>query len=227
MTTNADSNEKPKKNVNRDLPKQAKDSMTEYLGDMAWSRQNARLQVKVIMAQSVAIVGLIAALAVVATREVPPVYFASTPDLRIIKLNPLSSPVLTDDAVISWVSAAVVKSMSLDFVHWRETLTDVRGDYSPSAFDLFVTNLKTSGLLPKVVSEKLVLSVVPESAPIITNKGVLSGHYVWKVEFPLIVTYQGSNGSLGIQKYKAMVTVQRASTTAHPKGVVIQQIVLE
>lgn len=227
MTTSTPSNQKPKKNEIRAIPKQAKDNLAEYLGDMVWTRRNSRAQLKVIVVQSVVIAALVVAVAIVATHKEPPVYFASTPDLRVIKLSPLSSPALTDDAVISWVSGAVVRSMSLDFVHWRETLTGVRGDYSASAFDLFVTNLKASGLLPKVVDEKLVLSVVPESAPIITNKGVLGGNYVWKLKFPLVVTYQGSSGSLGTQKYTATVTVQRASTAVHPQGVVIQQIVLE
>ena len=65
------------------------------------------------------------------------------------------------------------------------------------------------------------------STPVITASGLVGGKMTWKVEFPLIVSYESSQGVESTQHLMATVLVCRASTVTTPRGVVIQQVVLK
>jgi intracellular multiplication protein IcmL len=55
----------------------------------------------------------------------------------------------------------------------------------------------------------------------------VGGRATWKIEFPLIVSYESSQGIESTQHLMATVLVARASTVTTPRGVVIQQVVLK
>lgn len=211
-------------------PRQTRSTGADYgdqLMDMNWMRFAMKRYLVIILS----LIGVVAALTLflvvmILTRPAPQ-YFASTNDLRFVRLAPLSEPTITDTGLNNWISDTITRSLSLDFAHWQTTLGDLRPDFSNDSFDAFIVNLKSSGLLEKVVKQRLVLSAVPESAPIIVNQGMLGGVYSWLIKFPIKVSYEGSSGVLGTQVFKATVTVQRADLAKHPRGVVIQQIILE
>lgn len=195
--------------------------------DIQSLRENNRRQTKIIMVQSLMVAALVPALVMAFISRPLPRYIGITPDLRVVHMTPLSEPVITDEGLTNWTADTVTKAMSLDFVHVHQQLASVASSFSPDAFNAFVKNLKGSGLYDKVMTQKLSLSVVPQSAPIIVNSGPLDGVFSWRLTFPITVTYEGSNGNLGSQTFKATVLVQRASTLKYPRGVIIQQIVLE
>jgi intracellular multiplication protein IcmL len=55
----------------------------------------------------------------------------------------------------------------------------------------------------------------------------VGGKATWKIEFPLVVSYESSQGVESTQNLMATVLVCRASTVTSPRGVVIQQVVLK
>ena len=63
--------------------------------------------------------------------------------------------------------------------------------------------------------------------PVIVASGQIDGRASWKVEFPLLISYESSQGVENTQKLLATVLVRRASTVATPRGVVIEQIILK
>lgn len=201
--------------------------LEDLYGDIQWMRRSSRKFLTAVIWESVVILILIAVVAFFIVDRPKPVYFASTPDLRVAQLAPMSVPLVTDDNITQWANNAVIHSLSIDFVHWQDVLASSRKFYTKKSFDLLIASMKSSGLLKKVVDEKLDLSVVSDTAPIITNEGVLAGVYSWQVKFPVKVTYEGSSGPLGTQTLKVTMIIQRADTRVHPSGVVIQQIVME
>lgn len=155
-----------------------------------------------------------------------PVYFAATPDFRILEMPPLSAPVVSDQAIVNWTTDVVTKALSLDFLHWRKKLMDVRIDFDPDGFKSFVNSLTSTGNLKKIEAERLNLSCVLKEAAVITNSGVVNGKMTWRIEAPLLLSYQSSRGVVSSQDLIGKILVQRTSTTRNPKGVVIKQIVL-
>lgn len=195
--------------------------------DIGWLRQGSRRMMQVIFWQAIVILVLIGVIFFLTLTREKPVYFAATPDLRVIELAPLSQPVLTDDRIIQWVNYSVVQSLSLDFAHWKEQLGNVRKLYFPKSFDAFVIALKESGILEKIVKEKLVVTAVTDTSPIITNKGEIAGKYTWKLSFPIKLSFEGGTGVLNTQTLDVTILVQRADTRIYPQGVAIKQVVIK
>ena len=75
--------------------------------------------------------------------------------------------------------------------------------------------------------KRLSVSAVVTRAPVISASGLVGGRATWKVEFPLVVSYESSQGVESTQRLMATVLVARASTLTTPRGVVIQQVVLK
>ena len=78
-----------------------------------------------------------------------------------------------------------------------------------------------------IQEKRLSVSAVVTRAPVISASGLVGGKATWKVEFPLVISYESSQGVESTQRLMATVLVCRASTAITPRGVVIQQVVLK
>ena len=116
--------------------------------------------------------------------------------------------------------------MSLNFLEWREKLESIRPHFEDEAFKSFLSSLQSSGILEMIQEKRLSASAVATRAPVIIASGLVGGKATWKIEFPLIVSYESSQGVESTQKLLATVLIRRASTAKTPRGVVIQQVVL-
>lgn len=117
--------------------------------------------------------------------------------------------------------------MSLDFLEWRKKLDNMRDNFDDAAYKSFLDSLQSSGILEMIKEKRLSASAIVTEAPVIIASGVVSGIATWRIEFPIIVSYESSQGVESTQHLLATVLVRRASTAKTPRGVVIQQVVLK
>ena len=169
----------------------------------------------------------IAVIALLLMNQPGPRYFAATPDLRLAPLVPLDQPVLTQEGLLTWASDTITGAMSLNFLEWREKLESIRSSFDDDAFKSFLASLQSSGILDMIREKRLSASAVTTRAPVIAASGLVGGTATWRIEFPLIVSYESSQGVESTQRLVATVLVRRASTVKTPRGVVIQQVVLK
>ena len=108
-----------------------------------------------------------------------------------------------------------------------EKLEAVRPNFDDDTFKSFLSSLESSGILNMIQEKRLSASSVATGAPVIIASGLVSGKATWRIEFPLIVSYESSQGVESTQRLIATVLVCRASTATTPRGVVIQQVVLK
>ena len=125
------------------------------------------------------------------------------------------------------MTETITSAVSLDFLEWREKLSRVRENFEDEAFKSFLASLNSSGVLEMIRDKRLSVSAVVTRAPVISASGLVGGKSTWKIEFPLIVSYESSQGVESTQHLMATVLVCRASTVTTPRGVVIQQVVLK
>ena len=125
------------------------------------------------------------------------------------------------------VTETISNAVSLDFLEWREKLSKTRENFEEAAYKSFLASLKSSGILDMIQEKRLCVSAVVTRAPVITASGLVGGTATWKVEFPIIISYESSQGVESTQRLMATVLVARASTVLTPRGVVIQQVVLK
>lgn len=159
--------------------------------------------------------------------EPKPNYFAVTRDLRVQKLTSLEEPYVTQSGLLNWVSNTVTDTLNFDFNDWRKSFMEVRNNYTEKAFEELVTSLKESGILDLVRQKRLVLSSVLQKTPVITAKGMYQGKMAWKIEVPVLLSYESSEGVENTQNLIADILVHRVPVTEHPRGIKINQIIVE
>jgi intracellular multiplication protein IcmL len=200
----------------------------EVLGGLQWYRDFSRRQSKAVIVLAVLLSCSMGFNAYLVLTPVMPRYFASTPDGQITELVPLDKPLLSQAGLLNWVSETVTATLSLDFLHWRDKLTQVRSNYTSAAFQSLIASLKESGVIDLIENKRLSVNAVVTQAPVITASGPGEGGVMtWKIEVPLLTSYESSKGVESTQKLLAMVIARREITTIAPRGIAIQQIVLK
>ena len=194
---------------------------------LGWYRTQFRRAMKLALGLVVALIVSIAVNALLLMNQPGPRYFAATPDLRLAPLVPLDQPVLTQEGLLTWASDTITGAMSLNFLEWREKLESIRKNFDDEAFKSFLASLQSSGILDMIREKRLSASAITTRAPVIIASGLVGGKASWRIEFPLIVSYESSQGVESTQRLMATVLVCRASTAKTPFGVVIQQVVLK
>jgi intracellular multiplication protein IcmL len=197
------------------------------LGGLGWYRTQYGRAMKLALSLVLALFAAVAVIAFLILTRPTPRYFAATSDLRLAPLVPLDKPVLTQQGLLNWVSETITNAVSLDFLEWRDKLSRVRENFEDEAFKSFLASLNSSGVLDMIRDKRLSVSAVVTRAPVIVASGLIGGKATWKVEFPLVVSYESSQGVESTQHLMATVLVCRAATVTTPRGVVIQQVVLK
>jgi len=197
------------------------------IGGLGWYRSQFHRAMKMALGVTLALIVSLAVIAIQTVNRPKPQYFAATPDLRLAPLIPLDQPVLTQQGLLNWVTETICNAVSLDFLEWREKLSRVRENFEDEAFKSFVASLNSSGVLDMIRDKRLSVSATITQAPVIVASGQVGGRATWRIEFPLVVSYESSQGVESTQQLTATVLVARASTVTTPRGVVIQQVVLK
>jgi intracellular multiplication protein IcmL len=76
-----------------------------------------------------------------------------------------------------------------------------------------------------VLAKKLVVSAVATGAPVILQQGLLFGTYTWRVQLPVLVTYQSAS-EFSQQTVTITMLITRVSTLTTPKGIGIAQFIV-
>lgn len=153
-----------------------------------------------------------------------PKYFATQSDGTILPLQPLNEPNMSNNAISSWANEAVMAVYSFNFIDYRQALSRAQDYFTPEGWQQFLSSLQSSNTLAMVLSQKLIVTAVPTQAPVILDQGLLSGTYAWKIQEPVLVTYQSASMTQP-QALTIVMTIERMSTLNNPKGVGISQFV--
>lgn len=153
-----------------------------------------------------------------------PVYFATSVNGRIMPLVPLNEPNSSDGVILQWANIATVAAYSYNFVNYRTELQSASEFFTAEGWSTFLDALKESNNLEAVISKKLVVTAVATRSPVILQKGILSGRYSWRIQIPILVTYQSAS-EFSQQNLVVTMLVTRVSTLNNPKGVGIAQFV--
>ncbi|HAT8178651.1 TPA: type IV secretion protein DotI [Legionella pneumophila] len=185
-------------------------------------------QRKVILALLIAIlvnVILVSLVVYMITHPPAPKYFATSINGRITPLFPLDEPNQSDSAVLQWANQAAIAAFTYNFVNYRDELQASSGFFTAEGWDQFLAALDQSNNLDAVKAKKLVVSAVATRAPIILQKGVLNGRYSWRVQMPILVTYQSAS-EFTQQNNVVTMLITRVSTLNSPRGIGIAQFVV-
>lgn len=149
-----------------------------------------------------------------------PQYFATTSDGKLIRLYPLSAPVVSTAELLQWATVAATSANTFNFANYRKELQEASRFFTPSGWKEYQKELKGSRNLETVLAKKLTVSAVATGAPIILDQGVVLGKYKWKIQLPILITYESSSTKIS-QPLVVNMLVTRVSTLDTPQGVAI------
>lgn len=159
------------------------------------------------------------------THPPEPKYFATSINGRITPLFPLDAPNQSDSAVLQWANQAAIAAFTYNFVNYRDELQASSGFFTAEGWTQFLNALQQSNNLDAVKAKKLIVSAVATGAPVITEKGLLNGVFSWRIQMPLLVTYQSAS-EFSQQTNVVTLLVTRVSTLNSPRGIGIAQFVV-
>ncbi len=165
-------------------------------------------------------VALTALLYYMITNRPKPEYFATTSDGKVIRMHALSEPLVTPAELLQWSTVAATSVNTYNFVNWRKALQDASDYFTPTGWREFQKELKNSNNLETVTNKKLSVSAVATGAPVILDRGLIGNVYKWKIQLPLLITYESASTNIS-QPVVATMLVTRISTLDTPKGIAI------
>jgi len=153
-----------------------------------------------------------------------------------VSVGTLNKPNASPDIVLSWASEAAVAAYTYDYANYQTSLQTTSRYFTPGSWKSFMAALVASGNLTKIIKNKMTVSATVIGKPVLLAQGELAGRYSWRIQLPLLVTYQGaktttyqqsiivtmlvvrtsplegSAGGLGIKQFIALVKPQPAQT---------------
>jgi intracellular multiplication protein IcmL len=163
-------------------------------------------------------------LAYLLTHPPAPKYFATSINGRITPLVALNMPNQADSAILQWSNQAAIAAFTYNFVNYRTELVAASGFFTAEGWGQFIEALGSSNNLDAVKAKKLVVSAVATSSPVILQKGVLNGRYSWRIQMPILVTYQSAS-EFSQQNLNVTMLVTRVDTLNSPRGIGIAQFI--
>ena len=203
----------------------AEDALTAVALRNNFYRDGQRKLILILMLSIVANIVLASLLVYLITHPPAPKYFATSISGRITPLFPLNEPNQSDSAVLQWANQAAIAAFTYNFVNYRTELQASSGFFTSDGWDQFLSALQQSNNLDAVKAKKLIVSAVATRAPIILQKGVLNERFAWRVQMPILVTYQSAS-EFSQQNNVVTMLITRVSTLNSPRGIGISQFVV-
>lgn len=203
----------------------AEDALTAVAMRNEFYRDGQRKVVLVLLISILVNVLLGTVLFYIITHPPAPKYFATSINGRITPLFPLNEPNQSDSAVLQWANQAAIAAFTYNFVNYRTELQAASGFFTANGWAQFLNALQESNNLDAVKAKKLVVSAVATRAPIILQKGVLNGRFSWRIQMPILVTYQSAS-EFSQQNNVVTMLITRISTLNSPRGIGISQFIV-
>ena len=168
-----------------------------------------------------ALLAAIAAIILLVAIRPQPQYFAFTPSLKLIRMDPLDRPVVPPAAVLQWSTTTAMRTLNFGYTNYRQVLTRIQDRYTKQAYTQLIGSLK--GTFSVVASKNLDIVASPVSAPVIVKTGVIGGRFAWLVQFRCVESFE-PRGVVSTQHLIVNMTVMRVPAYINPRQIVVAQI---
>ena len=156
------------------------------------------------------------------SQPVPPQYIPIDEDGRYIKLEPLN--LCKDDADVKRFMLSAVKRMyKYDYINFADQIQDAGPFFTKDGWDEYLTEYGNSKTLFAVKENKWIVTVQPNSLPIVVKKEVVNDVCTWDIKGGIEISYVGTGGQ--IQTGDIYMRIVRNSVINNPEGLGILRAV--
>ena len=140
------------------------------------------------------------------------------------EIHPLDGPVMSDAKLKQWAVESVIAAFSVDFKNYAAQFSKASERFSNRGWGEFSTAFIQTGNFEKLKQARLLSSAQPERAALMRERPtVVDGRLTYRIEFPMLVTYENEN-QLVNQHLAVSVVVVRTPENEHADGIAIDQI---
>ena len=190
--------------------------------------QFARLR-KLVTVQTWAIGALTLVLLIILPLAQPVfLYYAMTPDKKLLQLVGLDMPNMTNRALLSWATNSVTEIMTMGFGDMDAKLPKQKWRFTKDGWNAYTTIFVRKKIGDTFKESQLVLTTTPSNTPVIIAQGVNPEQiYTWVVQMPVIMTYATNNNVTHKEREIVTLTIVRAPVEESPSGIAIQSWVID
>lgn len=214
---------KPEQNENASAPAEDTTGLGIVVVRNEFYRDGYRSLLRLTFIQGLVVLGLIGCMYfVIAVHQPENRYFATTEDGRLVPMVALNEPNLSTPALMSWVAQASTEVMTFGFNDYRRRLQESSRNFTKRGWESFTQALQRSRIIEMVEANQQVITAAPQGAPILEWEGLAGGRYQWRIQLPLVLTYQ-SGARTKSDNLLVTVVVVRVPRLESPNGVGIEQ----
>lgn len=151
-------------------------------------------------------------------------------NITIAHAAPTTDPALaratfSNDELLMWANQAAVAVNTYNYANYQQQFQSISQQYfTPDSWITYLNSLQNSGNIRTIVVKQMSLSATINGPSSISQQGVIQGRYTWKVQVPILITYENASGSKNQQSFTVTMDIERTSST--PQGVSIKQFMM-
>jgi len=154
----------------------------------------------------------------------PDIKYFKTEGGKIIEIYPLDKPSHEETDVAAFGAETIRKSFTLNFVHYKNQMTELVGRYSEKGYEDYYKALNASNVLSSVKDKRMNLD--PEVGPgVIYSRGRINGVFTWEFQYPVTLKLQGQQTSSPAQRYIFTQRIQQVDPREKAVGLEVTQII--
>lgn len=154
-----------------------------------------------------------------------PIAFLVDADWHVQPPVSLSQPYLTDSDLLQWTSDVLQRIFVFDYYHYEQQLQAATKYFTQNGWRAYSAQVNSFANKNNLQVNRLFTTTAPLSAPIIKDRGFVSGRYGWWVEMPLSISYAGFKRA-DSQSFTLNVLVVRVPTMNNLIGVGIENMIV-
>lgn len=193
------------------------------LSDPEFSQTLLRRSFLIQTVLSAGVVGLVADRIWLSHHPPRPKFFYTDGKGTPYEIQPLDAPVMSQADLLIWTTKSIVAAYTVNFKEYRDQLSRAAAHFTVRGFNSFGDAFIRTGNFEKIKTARLTVTAAPEHAATIRDRAVIGDRLTYKIEQPLVVTYENENTKVS-QRLLVTVLVVRAIETEHPDGIAIDQI---
>lgn len=198
----------------------------DLLTNMNRVGQNTKFRVKylqnLVSILTIVILGAVAVIFYLEATKPSQTYLVQNHNGNTTQMINLSEPNVSTDTLLRWVSLAITSAYTIDFVDYKQNLDSLKPYFTKSGYKNFL--LAANSRIDDIVKQKLISTAVITGTPVLLGEGTISGFYSWRIQLPLLLSYQGASEKSTKQNLAVNVLVMRVPTKEANTGIGIAQI---
>jgi intracellular multiplication protein IcmL len=185
-----------------------------------------RIFFRTVIAATILIIGLMIAIFWRIRNPEEPRYFQVKIDQgqkQFTPLQALNGRLFSRQDLLMWVQEVVGNVYTFNAITYKQKFDYLlANDFTSDGASSFRQTLADSQLVNQVITQQVNLTGLVSGQPVILQQGPLMGQYTWKVQMPVLLTFENAN-QVSTKRIIVTVLIVNVPTQQSPQAVAIKE----